>query len=108
MTDFTYPHVNFAAINAIRESGTKDDACDYAQRLWNETCFQAEQIAILQMQRRVALRCASDLAAAAKPLRNQIAVWLDGAPPATPDESRALFTALDAALQPFEQNGTAQ
>lgn len=36
MTD--YPHVNAAFINSIREEGTKQEACDYLQKQWNETC----------------------------------------------------------------------
>lgn len=37
--DFEFPHVNAAFINAIREDGTKSEACEYLQRLWNEICF---------------------------------------------------------------------
>lgn len=33
-----YPHVPAAFINAIREEGTKVEACDYLQEQWNETC----------------------------------------------------------------------
>lgn len=33
-----YPHVPAAFINAIREEGTKAEACDYLQNQWNETC----------------------------------------------------------------------
>ena len=33
-----YPHVPAAFINAIRADGTKEEACDWLQKLWNETC----------------------------------------------------------------------
>lgn len=34
-----YPHVPAAFINAIRdEEGTKEEACDWLQKQWNETC----------------------------------------------------------------------
>lgn len=36
MTD--YPHVPAAFINAIREEGTKAEACDWLQKTWNELC----------------------------------------------------------------------
>ena len=42
------------------------------------------------------------LVAAATDLRDQIARWHDGAPPAGPDESRALFEALDGAITAWE------
>ncbi len=32
------PFVRAAFINAIREEGTKTEACDYLQKQWNETC----------------------------------------------------------------------
>lgn len=33
-----YPHVQAAFINAIRAEGTKEEACDWLQKQWNETC----------------------------------------------------------------------
>jgi len=33
-----YPHVPAAFINAIREEGTKTEACNFLQEQWNETC----------------------------------------------------------------------
>ncbi|MDZ7824435.1 MAG: hypothetical protein U5K75_10650 [Ahrensia sp.] len=33
-----YPHVPAAFINAIREEGTKQEACDYLQKYFNENC----------------------------------------------------------------------
>ena len=42
------------------------------------------------------------LVAAATALRDQIARWHDGAPPAGPDESKALFEALDGAIAAWE------
>ena len=42
------------------------------------------------------------LVAAATDLRDQIARWHDGAPPAGPDESKALFEALDEAITAWE------
>ena len=42
------------------------------------------------------------LVEASKALRDQIARWHDGAPPAGPDESRTLFDALDGALTALE------
>lgn len=33
-----YPHVPAAFINAIAEEGTKDEAIEYLQKQWNETC----------------------------------------------------------------------
>jgi hypothetical protein len=32
------PHAQAAFINAIREEGTKADACDWLQLQWNESC----------------------------------------------------------------------
>jgi len=34
-----YPHVPSAFINAIREEGTKEEACNYLQEQWNEICY---------------------------------------------------------------------
>lgn len=31
-----YPHSQAAFINAIRDEGTKDEACDWLQSTWNE------------------------------------------------------------------------
>lgn len=42
------------------------------------------------------------LVAASTALRDHIARWHDGGPPAGPDESRALFEALDDALTEWE------
>ena len=39
------------------------------------------------------------LITAATALRDQIEAWHNGGPPATPDESKALFEALDKALE---------
>jgi hypothetical protein len=36
MTD--YPHVQAAFINAIRDEGNKDEACDALQKEWNRAC----------------------------------------------------------------------
>ena len=38
MTKEEYPHVRAAFINAIREEGTKQEACDWLQKQWNECC----------------------------------------------------------------------
>lgn len=37
-----YPHVPAAFINAIAETGTKDEAVRYLQQQWNETCALRE------------------------------------------------------------------
>jgi len=39
-----YPHVQAAFINAIREEGTKKEACDWLQKQWNETCYLRDQL----------------------------------------------------------------
>ena len=33
-----YPHVPAAFINAIAEEGTKEEAIEWLQKQWNETC----------------------------------------------------------------------
>ena len=50
MTD--YPHVPAAFINAIREEGTKEEACDYLQKQWNECCALLEQLANARREER--------------------------------------------------------
>lgn len=47
------PHVQAAFINAIREEGTKQEACDRLQKVWNENCALKKQIAA---QREAALQ----------------------------------------------------
>lgn len=44
MTKEEYPHVRAAFINAIREEGTKEQACDWLQKQWNETCYLRGQL----------------------------------------------------------------
>jgi putative heme degradation protein len=39
------PHVRAAFINRIREEGTKEEACNFLQEQWNETCQARDQIA---------------------------------------------------------------
>lgn len=34
-----HPHVPAAFINALREEGPLNLACDYLQELWNELCY---------------------------------------------------------------------
>jgi len=34
----TAPHCQAAFINAIREEGTKEEACNYLQETWNDLC----------------------------------------------------------------------
>jgi len=48
MSDVKYPHVQAAFINAIREEGTKAEACDTLQALWNERCAQAAELTRLR------------------------------------------------------------
>lgn len=45
-----YPHVPASFINAIREEGTKDEACDWLQRQWNEICALREELAASEAQ----------------------------------------------------------
>ena len=33
-----FPHVPASFINALREEGTKAEACDFLQKTWNELC----------------------------------------------------------------------
>lgn len=39
-----HPYVPAAFINAIREEGTKEEACNYLQKLWNERCALVEKL----------------------------------------------------------------
>ena len=64
---------------------------------WNST-----KSAIAAWNRRTVPPEVTALVAAATDLRDQIARWHDGAPPAGPDESRALFEALDGAITAWE------
>lgn len=45
-----YPHVPAAFINAIREEGTKAEACDWLQKQWNEICDLREQFKKLGLE----------------------------------------------------------
>lgn len=45
--EIKYPHVPAAFINAIREEGTKAEACDFLQLEWNKSCAQVAEIARL-------------------------------------------------------------
>lgn len=42
------PHVPAAFINAIREEGTKAEACDWLQKTWNEKCALLDRIEQLE------------------------------------------------------------
>jgi antitoxin component HigA of HigAB toxin-antitoxin module len=73
MTDANkdFPHRPAAFINAIREEGTKDEACESLQKIWNERCsIAAERDEIREerddLARRVSAyeEMAADLAAA--------------------------------------------
>ena len=44
-----YPHVQAAFINAIREEGTKQEACDWLQKQWNECCALQKEIEDLKI-----------------------------------------------------------
>jgi len=67
-----YPTVNAAFINAIREEGTKQEACDFLQEQWNETCALHNEITRLRSEvdhmaswgvpegRRMCLSCGKD------------------------------------------------
>lgn len=46
MTD--YPHVQAAFINAIREEGTKNEACDWLQKEWNKSCALSARVKELE------------------------------------------------------------
>ena len=70
----------------------------FGHEQWGET----EAEAIAAWNRRATPPEMTALVAAATDLRDQIARWHDGAPPAGPDESRALFEALDGALAAWE------
>ena len=48
MTD--YPHRNAAFINAIREEGSKEDACTFLQKGWNENCALRIEIKMLKKE----------------------------------------------------------
>lgn len=39
-----YGHTPAAFINAIREEGTKEEACDWLQKLWNENCWMRARL----------------------------------------------------------------
>jgi hypothetical protein len=39
-----YPHVPAAFINAIAEEGTKEDAVQFLQEQWNETCYLRKRL----------------------------------------------------------------
>jgi len=43
-TSTKHPHVPAAFINAIREEGTKKEACDFLQAQWNETFALSAQL----------------------------------------------------------------
>jgi hypothetical protein len=43
-TNTKHPHVPAAFINAIREEGTKKEACDFLQAQWNETFALTAQL----------------------------------------------------------------
>lgn len=45
------PHVQAAFINAIREEGTKAEACDWLQKIWNEKCALAARLAEVEQER---------------------------------------------------------
>ncbi len=45
-----HPHVPAAFINAIREEGTKQQACDWLQKQWNECCALRDEIKTLKGQ----------------------------------------------------------
>ena len=45
-----YPHVPAAFINALAEEGTKDEAIEYLQKQWNETCALCAELKKLREQ----------------------------------------------------------
>ena len=75
-------------------------ACEDCGTLGQSGRNEAEAIAA--WNRRATPPEVTALVAAATDLRDQIARWHDGAPPAGPDESKALFEALDVALKNME------
>ncbi len=42
------PHAPSSLVNAIREAGTKDEACDYLQKKWNELCQTRARVSELE------------------------------------------------------------
>ena len=50
-----YPHVPAAFINSIREEGTKDEALDWLQKQWNETCYL--RAALVEARRELKSEC---------------------------------------------------
>ena len=48
MTDPAPPHAQAAFINALREEGTRDEACNRLQKVWNERCALAAEVERLE------------------------------------------------------------
>ena len=44
LAEANFPHVPAAFINAIREEGTKEEACNLLQKQWNETCALKKRV----------------------------------------------------------------
>lgn len=44
MATIEYPHVPAAFINAIAEEGTKEEAVEFLQKIWNERCALREAL----------------------------------------------------------------
>jgi len=70
MTDANkdFPHHPAAFINAIREDGTKDEACEWLQKIWNERCSIAAERDALKAKQEQAR--ADALREAVKKIRN--------------------------------------
>ena len=50
MAETKYLHVQAAFINALREEGTKEEACDWLQKTWDELCAVRREMRALLAQ----------------------------------------------------------
>lgn len=93
MSDNKFPYVRAAFINAIREEGTKAEACDYLQEQWNETCALRAEITRLRAQ--------------VEGLTEDVNGWIDTAYAARDREEAAQMdvTRLAAALKEIDARG---
>ena len=86
---FAWDVIHHCGAGFIRTSPRTNGRCTQSEAIsaWNTRATQPDVTALVE---------------AATALRDQIARWHDGAPPAGPDESKALFEALDEALTAWE------
>lgn len=92
----TYPHVQAAFINSIREEGTRQQACNYLQEQWNETVFLHGKV---KTQAAEIARLKAALVLAAIPLESQQMTSMSHLAPEVQGGIETAVTAIRAALE---------